>query len=247
MGTFASQPQINPKSTSGENITIDCSHDPDFDTQPECILADENFFAMLEPEGGRLSYLFARKPEGITQIIGPSSQFIAGLSDPREWNLAAGPLADPLNIPGAFAGPWGTHQVEKIEKGIRFRMPGIEKTFKLTETGLWVEIRNEQEQNYQIPLALAPETRFQPGWMDQYLETLIPQGVIWVIKDGIKIEVLTSGEISSYNFQDSQLLLGNPEDPNLGYPPGHFIPFPMAILNLSAQNHLWVKFNLISE
>ena len=239
--------QTNPESAMGETIKIDCSQDTDFDSQPECILANEKFFVLLDPEGGRLSYLFVRGPGGVTQIVGPSSQFIVGLSDPREWNLAAGPLADPLNISGAFAIPWKTHQVETLENGIRFLAPGIEKTFQLTETGLRGEIRSEPALNYQIPLAVAPETRFQPAWMDQYQETKIPQGLIWGIKDGTKIKILSSDEISNHKFQDTYFFLAKPEDPNLGYPPGHFIPFPMAILDLTAQPESWVEFRLADE
>jgi hypothetical protein len=241
------QTRTNLESTTRDDITIDCSQDTDFDTQTECILANENFFALLDPEGGRLSYLFTRGPEEVSQLLGPSSQFIVGLSDLRTWDLTAGSFADPSNIPGAFSVPWEIHQVEIMENGIRFSTQGVEKIFQLTINGLRVEIHGEGVQTYQIPLAVAPEMRFQPGWMGQYEETKIPQGFIWGIADGPKVEIRSSGEISSHKFQDSQLLLGKPEDPDFGYPPGHFIPFPMVILDLSAQSELWVEFSLGSE
>jgi hypothetical protein len=89
--------------------------------------------------------------------------------------------------------------------------------------------------------------RFQPMWMDQYQEDEIPQGIEWGIKDGLKIDVRASGTISSHKFLDSAPQLKQPEDPNLGYPPGHFVPFPMAILELAPQNEIWVAFKLIDE
>ena len=38
----------------------------------------------------------------VHQIIGPSSQIISGLSDPKSWKLGDGLAADPAVIPGAF-------------------------------------------------------------------------------------------------------------------------------------------------
>ena len=233
----------NEKSTSpiSNTISIDCTYDIDFDGQPECILTNKNYFVSLDPQGARLSGLFVRIPGDVTQLVGGSSQFIVGLSDPSKWDLTAGPLADPAIIPGAFAGPWTDYQVEPLENGVRFTTDGVEKIFQLTQAGLQVEIHSDQPQDYQVPLIVAPETRFTPGWIDQYQELRTPQGLIWGIKNGPKIEVMAKENFSSQNFQITNILLREGDDPNLGYSPGQFIPFPLSIIHIPAQQNLWFE------
>ena len=237
---------INTKSTSTirKTISVDCTQDTDFDGQPECILANENYFVLLDPQGARLSGLLARIPGGVTQLVGGSSQFIVGLSDPNEWDLTAGPLSDPAILPGAFAGPWVDYQVEILEDSIRFTTNGVEKIYQLTQAGFQVEIHSDQPQTYQIPLVVAPETRFTPGWIEQYQETVTPQGLTWGIKKGPKVEVLTEENISSQNFQISNIRLREGDDPNLGFSPGQFVPFPLSIIHIPSTNGLWLEIKV---
>ncbi len=80
----------------------DCTHDLKADGQLECILANRTFFAVLEPDGARLTQFFYLDASGPHQLVGPSSQFAVGLSDPSEWEPQNGEAADPSVIPGAF-------------------------------------------------------------------------------------------------------------------------------------------------
>jgi hypothetical protein len=228
-------------------IKQDCTNDTDFDGKPECTLSNGDLFALLDPDGGRLVLLFSRTPEGVTQLIGPSSQFIIGLSDYREWDLSAGPLADPANIPGAFAGPWSDYHIEDLDDGLRFLSQGAEKTFRFTENGLKVEIKTDEVHRYQIPLAVAPQTRFTPGWVEKFEETEIPQGWVWGIKAGPKVEIRSSGDLTNQNFLESKIQLENPENPNLDYPSGHFLPYPLAILYTPASSEFWVEIIPIED
>jgi hypothetical protein len=56
--------------------------------------------------------------------------------------------------------------------------------------------------------------------------------------------VQAEGAISIQAFNEGLELLAKPEDPDYEYPPGHFIPFPMAILSveippsISTPSHL---------
>lgn len=229
------------------NIDIQCTTDTDYDGQAECIVANANYFALLDPEGGRLALLFARTPDGIQQLIGSSAQFFVGLSDHQEWNPLAGVLADPANIPGALAGPRESYAIETLADGVRFMVSGIEKTYRLSDDGLRIDLRSEQSQTNQIPLVVMPEIRFTPGWADDYQGSEIPQGLIWGLENGPKVAIRTSGNLSSYNFLGSKPLLELPEDPNFGYPPGHFIPFPMAVIELAPQEQVWLEISLSSD
>jgi hypothetical protein len=237
----------NPGLVSRSTVPVDCTSDTDYDGHPECMLSDERFFALLDPEGGRLVLLFGRDAGGVIELVGPTSQFVVGLSDYRQWDLSAGPLADPANIPGAFAGPWVDYQIERLDGGVRFFAPGVEKLFQLTESGLRVEVQTEQTQGYQIPLAMAPQTRFTPGWVAQYQESEIPQGWVWGIRKGSKVEIRSSGNLNTQNFQESQPFLAYPENPNRDYGPGHFLPFPIDLVTIPPQSDFWVEITWLAN
>ncbi|MFN2152018.1 MAG: hypothetical protein ACK2T5_10510, partial [Anaerolineales bacterium] len=236
-----------PTILTHSNVDIQCTIDTDYDGQAECILANANYYALLDPEGGRLALLFARTPDGIQQLIGSSAQFFVGLSDHQEWNPSAGVLADPANIPGALAGPWASYSIESLADGVRFTAPGIEKTYLLSDGGLRIDLRVEQSQAYKIPLVVMPESRFTSGWADEYQGSEIPQGLIWGIENGPMVAIRASGNLSSFDFLESKPLLELPEDPNFGYPPGHFIPFPMAVIELAPQEQVWLEISLSSD
>jgi hypothetical protein len=58
------------------------------------------------------------------------------------------------------------------------------------------------------------------------------------------LEVLTDSSISAQMFTDSRGHLSIPEDPNFDYPKGHYLPFPMALLELESQGDFTVQFTL---
>ncbi|HBY06474.1 MAG TPA: hypothetical protein DEH22_01280, partial [Chloroflexi bacterium] len=68
--------------------------------------------------------------------------------DHSEWDLSAGVRADPAVIPGALAGPWVDYQVEVLADGVRMWSAGVEKTFRLSDAGLRVEIHSDQAQEW---------------------------------------------------------------------------------------------------
>ncbi|MBL7164812.1 MAG: hypothetical protein ISS57_19665 [Anaerolineales bacterium] len=223
---------------------IDCSIDTDFDGQPECILASEDFFALIDPQGARLSLLFAGDEKGTHQIVGGSSQFSIGLSDPSAWDFSRGPMADPNVIPGAFAGPWEPYEITQLTNGLHFTSPTVQKDFILTENGLRMEYQINAPIQVQIPLAVAPETRFTPGWSERYFGEDTPQGWAWGIESGPRVLVGTSGVITTQTFADDLPALSVPGDPNYDYPPGHFIPIPLGVVTIQAEKDFWVELNI---
>jgi hypothetical protein len=106
--------------------TNSCGFDLDINGFPECILASDEQFAVIDPLGARLIAYFYRDESGVHQVIAPSHQFIAGLGDPSAWNLEAGEGADPAGIHGAFADtppPWVIYSELASESGLTFTSP----------------------------------------------------------------------------------------------------------------------------
>jgi len=227
----------------GDEMAIrkDCAVDSDFDGQPECMLSSENMFALIDPQGARLSLFFIRDENGPIQVVGQSSQFAVGLSDPFTWDYSRVPLSDPKVIPGAFAGPWELYEITYLPDGLRFSSPSVQKDYILSENGLHVEYQISKPIQVQVPLALAPETRFSSGWEERYYYEDSPQGWIWGIDSGPRVIVDTSGVLTTQTFIDDLPALSFPEDPNYDYPPGHFLPIPLGVATIQAEEDFWVE------
>jgi hypothetical protein len=226
-----------------------CDSDIDNDENLECVFSNENYLAILDPQGARLTYLFTVRRNGIppyVQLIGPSWQVAVGLSDSSTWDLSAGEAADPGAYPGAFADvddPFKLYEPAIDGNSIIFTsLDGSRtKTFRLTESGIEVEYQTQEPVTTQISLLVDPETRFMPGWAGKYVQENTSGGVAWGLEDGpmVKIEYVAlrqaQGDITLSAFNDSLSLLSTPEDPDFDYPPGHYIPFPMAIAEINIE------------
>jgi hypothetical protein len=227
----------------------DCLSDPDLDGLPECILASNNQFAIFDLEGARLIAYFYISEAGLHQIIAPTSQLIVGLSDPSTWQLDAGEGAETAGIHGAFANsppPWEQYDVIVSDDQLTFTSPDqrITKVYSLSETGLRVEFHTSDPISAQIPVVIDPWTRFSPDWSEVYSYHPIPEGYLIQLDDQLVLEVLTDSSISAQMFTDSRGHLSIPEDPNFDYPKGHYLPFPMALLELESQGDFTVQFTL---
>lgn len=228
---------------------LDCLSDPDFDGLPECILASNNQFAIFDLEGARLIAYFYLSNDGIHQIIAPTSQFIVGFGDPSTWEINNGEGADTAGIHGAFSDgppPWEQYHVNMSDDQITFTSPDqrTTKKFSLTESGLRTDYFTSDPLSTKVPIALDPWTRFSQSWSEAYSYTPIPEGYNIQLDDHVVLEVLTDSSISGQMFTDSRGSFSGPEDPNFDYPKGHYLPFPMALLDLESQGDFSVQFNL---
>jgi hypothetical protein len=223
----------------------DCSVDTDFDGQTECVLASTSIFTIIERDGARLLYAFARTPTGVHQIIAPSSQFAVGLSDYSTWDLSRAALADPEVIPGAFAGPWDPYQVELLENKLIIESDSVHKTYTLLDSEIAVTIRTDKPYEFVIPVAVSPQIRFQPDWGKEYINLSSGQTFFWGMRGGPKVLISASEEISSQIFSSTSDLLGYPEDPNRDYPQGHFLPYPLAVVNIMGEGEIDVLIDIV--
>ncbi len=222
-----------------------CSTDLDKDNQPECVLANGEYLAIFDPQGARLTYLFSVARIGnsreLHQLIGPSWQVAAGLSNPSLWDTSAGEAADPGAYPGAFADtddPFKAYEPALEGDTLIFRsLDGTRiKTFSLTATGLEISYRTQEPVITRIPLLVDPDTRFTAGWAGNYIQEAIPGGVAWGLENGPKVKIQADGLITMRAFNESLSLLAGPEDPDFSYPPGYYVPFPMAVVEVEMQD-----------
>jgi hypothetical protein len=250
-----------------------CEQDPDGDGDAECILASQEVFILLELETGAISYAFTRLPSKdgtptVHQLVAPSSQFAAGLSPASGWDLARGLSADPAVIPGAFS-TQASYQADIRPGQVTFRtMDGaLLKRYSLVPGGLQVCLQTAHPGSFQIPLALDPWQRFQPGWGERYgelpesagrlpsasepecsLGNELPESFTawrWGSVNGPVIEVLSTVPVRASTFLDSRRRMGRVEDPNTDFPPGHYLPFPLALLEVEVQNSLELYLRLV--
>lgn len=228
-----------------------CSTDPDLDGVPECVLANERLFTLFEVDGARLVVAFWMTHTGPQQVIAPYAQFTIGLGDPATWDPALGPAGDPALVPGAFSdssGRWEPYQPTLLPQGLTFTsLDGRRsKTFTLTPDGLHASYRGPQDQtiSVQIPLALAPQRRFMPGWAARYHTEQHPGLLVWKVDGGPLAAIATgaSAQITAFNQGYGQLAF--PEDPNFDYPPGHYQPFPFALVEVEGSGAFEIELRL---
>ena len=224
----------------------DCISDTDLDGISECILANDRHFTILDPEGARLLSYYFISDNAIHQITGSTSQFIVGLADPSTWQLEAGEGADPAGIHGAFTdqpAPWPLYAVSNSEDYLEFTSPNqtTTKRFTLSTNGLRVDYQNPGSLSVQIPIAADPWTRFSPGWSSSYRGQSIANGYRFQFDDQIEVEILSDAPLSAHSYSDSKTKMTVPEDPNFDYPQGHYIPYPMIIIDIDSSQDFFVE------
>jgi len=225
----------------------DCLTDPDLDGRYECVLASDTFLAIFDDYGGRLLVMYTRTSDGFHQLIAPTSQFIVGLADASTWDLSANDGADPGGIQGAFADsspPWEPYQANITSNSLSYTSPDrrLSKTFILTPHGLRVDYRSSDPLQIQIPVAIDPWERFRPGWGYNYSGEFTSAGWSWQLAGGPRVEVRTSGDLTANPFTESRPSLSRVEDPNFPYPRGHYLPFPIALVEIQSQGDFSVEF-----
>lgn len=215
----------------------------------QCVLASQSFLALVDPDSGLMSAAFARTASGVHQVIAPSSQFITGLSDPSTWDPSQGVRADPAVVAGAFGAAPEAFDVEVgVESLILTSHSGTtRRVFSLQPNGLQVEYHTAAPLIVQVPVAFDPWLRFTPGWGNRFQASELPQGWLWEWKPGARLEISTNAQFSVYPFSASQQFLNSPEDPNQDYPPGHFLPFPLVLVQINGQGTFQISITVLDS
>jgi len=209
-----------------------------------CLLSNERFFAFIATDGARLTHLFYLDDTGPHQLIAPSSQFAVGLSDPSTWQSGLDEAADPSVVPGAFfddQGSWMPYtqvlsaSIITLTSADNSRI----KSFQLREDGLVVRYQVRGYVRTRIPLVVDPQAFFSGP--SEYRAILAPGSWTWGQVDGIQLQVRTDASFSAQGFTVSRPFLSQSENPNIDYPPGHYYPFPLSIVDIRAYGDFNVE------
>jgi hypothetical protein len=228
-------------------VISDCASDPDLDGNMECLLADEQYFACIDMDGGRLTHLFYLSEDGVHQLVAPTVQFALGLSDASQWHPEKGDAADPGAVMGAFGDPgdpFNKYRALSLSAGelVLDRFDGrITKVFRLTDSSMMVTYRIDAPVRTAIPLLADPQA-FYFGHTS--LQAISRPGLwIWGLSGGSTAEVRSVANLSAVGFNVSRVSLEFPEDPNNFFPVGHYYPFPFSMVSLLAEEDftVWIK------
>lgn len=235
----------------------DCSLDLDGDGRPECRLANDSYLAVIKTNGARLTHLFFLDEAGPHQLVGPTAQFQIGIGDPSLWDLSAGDAADPGQVMGAFSDADRPFE-DYFEAYARFLSPQIVcleletidrtrvKTFCLDEGGLTIHYESSSAAliHTSVPLVVDPWA-FLEG--QAYGSALSPSGWRWGPENGIRAEVRAEADFRAQGFTVSAIFLARPEDPDFDYPFGHYLPYPLSLLEIDSAAPFSVRISAESD
>jgi len=222
-----------------------CNTDIDYDGEAECLLTNAAFFAVLEADGARLTFLFWRDGQTIHQLVGPGAQFAQAMSDPSLWQFERGPAADPGVVPGGFVdvdAPCASYHVTSVAASeLGFISPDgtRRKTFRITEGAVEMQLRTSAPVTVLLPLAVEPASFFFGG--AQYRGRLTSDYWQWGVSGGPEVIVQTDAPFTAHGFNASWPLLTVPENPDLDYPTGHYYPFPLALVRWNGERDFSVR------
>lgn len=225
----------------------DCDHDLDWDRIPECLLATKNTVSVIELQGGYISVAFALHSGEFHQLIGPSFQLMAGLSDPVTWDFSQGMGSDPKIIPGAFStlsNKWIKYTPHVTAPGtimLLNKEMGIQKTITALDNGFEFHYKGIESNQFLFPILLDPWIMDDRNWGDMYKNEFKSNNWKWEIKDQIAINLTASDQMDILTFIDSRKYLAMPEQPSFSYPEGHFLPFPLALAKISTNDEGIIK------
>lgn len=229
----------------------DCSQDLNWDGQEDCILANKDFFGIIERNGARLTLAFFRSAQGLQELTGMSAQFTAGLSDPSTWQQNLGPAGDPEVIPGAFSdlpSSWEPYTVKDYPGRMEFsRAGGEKKLFTLQPDELVVTYEGKGPYEVQIPFVIGSYQRFNPGWANLYEMKLETQRLEWGWNGLEPVVLQSTGSLSIQTFIDSMNLMHMPENPDRSYPAGHFLPFPVAAARIRSSESMTITIRFMQS
>jgi len=231
-----------------------CSLDLDHDGAPECLMTSEQVFGFFEIDSGALVFLFTMQEDSVGirnvhQLVGPSSQLITGLSDPAAWVNEGQTLSDPSVINGAFSEKDRNLQAEISGDFLEFRSPGspLERVYHLLPGGISFSLVNStpgQVKILVIPIIFDPWEQYHLGWAKRFGEIIDNDGWKLIHDSEIKINIQSNAAISSSSFLDSLPYFGSPENPNIDYPAGHYLPFSLFLLSAAGQDGTQIEIQL---
>lgn len=224
-----------------------CALDLDHDSINECILANDQIFAVIERYGGYVSFVFTNDGQGIHQIIGPTWEFFIGVSDSSFWNTSSGVRADSEQILGIFPNQFDSWKYyDTVLSDGKIELVGekmtMRKSVSIYPDKIRIDIQgiSSSQLNLSIPLVVDPWHRYTPHWGYSYTGVKVPFGYIWGINHGQMVGIFSKNQLTAFPFNATHKALALPEDPNFDYSRGHFLPYPMALVDVASSDNISV-------
>ena len=227
----------------------DCQVDLNGDSFPECILSNLEFFGVFDTRGAILVAGFTRNAKGeVQQFTGSTAQEAVGLTDPSLWKLNNGMDSDPGVIPGAF------NDLPDIRKTylavtkpdeISFTSQSGKtiKTFRLLTGGLGVSYAGLAPGTVRIPLIIGGDRRYSPGWLLKYHSQVGAGAARWGMDGALSVGIKSTLPLTITTFLDTGNHLQQSENPDWSYPPGHFMAFPLAVVDIQAEGAFSIELS----
>ncbi|HET8707225.1 MAG TPA: hypothetical protein VFM46_13060, partial [Pseudomonadales bacterium] len=118
--------------------------------------------------------------------------------------------------------------------------------YQLLKNGLRVTLPPAGGQKVEIPLAVDPWRRLEPGWKSRFITKELAGGWQLGWEGGPMVSVTASGRSvpALESFFDAIPLIQSPENPNVENPPGIYLPFGLSLITFSAENALTIEITL---
>jgi hypothetical protein len=214
-------------------------------------MASSHVFSIFQAQSAALSYLFVRDDSGPHQLVAPSSQFVVGQSPPQTWQLTAGQeglLSDPSVIPGGFSLP-GQCSPQVAAGQITFACESASLQYQLTSQGLAIngmQSVSAPQSAWQIVLAFDSWQRFSPGWGSRFTRVQTENSLHLSYASGSALHLVASQTFQVDAFDATRLSMGAPENPNIDFPAGHYLPFPTLVVKFGQVENLHLRLELES-
>ncbi len=220
----------------------DCAQDLNLDGQSECVFSNSRWLLIFDLRGARLLAAVYADGSRIQPVVALPSQFVVGNSDPLDWDVSSGALADPREIPGAFFHPNEPLEVftpSFSSETLTLSAPsGRQLTVTLSDKEVKFILRRSDAGATRLPLLLDPTACAQTSFPFQPQDAAIS----WNASSTQAFTLTRStAQWSLSTSCDSAVYLSQPEDPSRENPPGHYLPFPLAALDIVYTQYLELR------
>lgn len=77
----------------------------------------------------------------------------------------------------------------------------------------------------------------------EYQSAISPGAWAWGLVNGLQVKVHTAAVLSTQSIMDAVPYLLQPEDPDRLYPGGHYMPFPLSVVNILGNGDFSVQIH----
>jgi hypothetical protein len=151
---------------------------------------------------------------------------------------------DSAQIFGAFQdiyNEWNNYDTDLLDNNVILVNDNMSmrKSISIAPNGLHISIIDitKSPNNPYVPLVIDPWFRFSLGWGDLYIGNKSSNAFQWGISSGEMVAIHSTNQVHEFTFNATRADLAFPEDPNFDYSRGHYLPFPMALAEISSNEN----------